>query len=241
MKTCPRCNASIEETCRFCPNCGASQIVIAVGAPEAEAPATSPLEPAPPPVPSAAEASAGEPVPPPIAPPPALIAPALLRPALVSGLLMGGLSALPFVNLCCCLWMIGGGMLASYLYMKQVAVAPSVFGMTSTEGAKVGLAAGFFGFITGVVIFGLLQLVMGVGRGAFWRGFREGMQEAMARQGEVPPQTRQFFDWLSTPAGAAFTVVLTITMFFVAFIVLGALGGMLGASLFRKNPRPAAS
>ncbi len=39
-------------------------------------------------------------------------------PALLGGLFIGMLSALPIVsvgNCCCCLWMIGGGVLAAYL------------------------------------------------------------------------------------------------------------------------------
>jgi hypothetical protein len=40
-----------------------------------------------------------------------------LQPALFGGLFIGVLSALPIINIanCCCLWVIGGGVLATYL------------------------------------------------------------------------------------------------------------------------------
>lgn len=135
-------------------------------------------------------------------------------------------------------------MLASYLYMKQAAsgtagLGPAAFGITSTEGARVGLAAGFFGFITGFAIFAFIQGVMLAGRGSFASRLRQHIEETITRQGDVPPETRQLLDWLSTPGGTAFFLVLMITVFFFAFIGLGALGGMLGANFFRKSPKPA--
>jgi len=39
-----------------------------------------------------------------------------LKPAVLGGLVVGILSAIPFVNYCCCLWAIGGGLLAGMLY-----------------------------------------------------------------------------------------------------------------------------
>jgi len=41
-----------------------------------------------------------------------------LQPALLGGTFLGILSALPIVsaaNLCCCLWVVAGGVLAAYL------------------------------------------------------------------------------------------------------------------------------
>ena len=51
--------------------------------------------------------------------------PARLQPALVGGLFTGILSALPFVstvNACCCLWVIAGGVLTSYLMQERSAL-----------------------------------------------------------------------------------------------------------------------
>jgi len=43
------------------------------------------------------------------------------QPALFGGLFIGVLSALPIINIgnCCCLWVIGGGVLATYLMQQN--------------------------------------------------------------------------------------------------------------------------
>ena len=48
-------------------------------------------------------------------------APPKLQPALFGGLFIGVLSALPIINIgnCCCLWVIGGGVLATYLMQQN--------------------------------------------------------------------------------------------------------------------------
>ncbi len=48
------------------------------------------------------------------------------QPALLGGLVLGVLSALPIVsigNVCCCLWVISGGVLAAYLLQRNQADA----------------------------------------------------------------------------------------------------------------------
>ena len=44
------------------------------------------------------------------------------NPVLVGGLVMGVLSALPIIsagNLCCCLWIISGGLVAAYVLQQN--------------------------------------------------------------------------------------------------------------------------
>ena len=63
-------------------------------------------------------------------------APPRLQPAFCGGLFIGVLSALPIINIgnCCCLWVLGGGVLAAYL-MQQNHPYP----ITAADGALVGL------------------------------------------------------------------------------------------------------
>ena len=45
-----------------------------------------------------------------------------LQPALIGGVVTGVLSALPFIsgfNACCCLWVVSGGLVASYLLQQS--------------------------------------------------------------------------------------------------------------------------
>src|SRR5688572_3770322 len=72
-----------------------------------------------------------------------------LKPALLGGLIVGILSAIPFINYCCCIWSIGGGLLAGFLYIKSSPTPVSV-----GEGAIVGGLAGIVG--------GILYLIIGL-------------------------------------------------------------------------------
>ena len=65
-------------------------------------------------------------------------------PALLGGLFIGVLSALPVVQICncCCLWIIGGGLLAAYLKQQNQPVS-----LTLMQGAQVGLFAGLIGSV----------------------------------------------------------------------------------------------
>jgi hypothetical protein len=40
--------------------------------------------------------------------------------AVIGGAVAGVLSAIPILSNCCCLWAIGGGLLAVFLYAKNV-------------------------------------------------------------------------------------------------------------------------
>jgi hypothetical protein len=73
-----------------------------------------------------------------------------LRPALIGGLVLGLLSGLPYIslgNVACCIWVVAGGALATYLYIKKSPTPVDV-----GEGALVGLLAGVFGFIVRIIV-----------------------------------------------------------------------------------------
>src|SRR4029078_9604399 len=63
-------------------------------------------------------------------------------PALLGGLFIGVLSALPVVQLCncCCLWIVGGGLLAAYLQQQNQPVS-----LTLAQGARLRVFAGLIG------------------------------------------------------------------------------------------------
>jgi len=58
-------------------------------------------------------------------------------PALIGGAVAGFLSAIPFFNCLCCIWIIGGAMLAAYLLAKDYPVA-----LSAGDGALVGIFTG---------------------------------------------------------------------------------------------------
>ena len=89
-----------------------------------------------------------------------------LQPALLGGVFIGVLSALPFIgagNCCCCMWVLGGGILSVYL-RQQNSPAP----LEASEGALLGLmAAGETG--SDAVSRGIAYLEAAPRDGARWR------------------------------------------------------------------------
>jgi uncharacterized protein YqgC (DUF456 family) len=153
---------------------------------------------------------------------------AMLMPAVWGGLLMGVLSALPFVgavNMCCCLWVVLGGLMAAYLLQSNSPQA-----ITTGDGALVGLLAGIIGAVVQTIISLPMNLLMG--------GLvRRVLQEVVNATPDIPDNARQIFDRLGS--SAEFTVLgVVIGFFFWLFFgsLFAALGGLLGTVFFKKKP-----
>jgi hypothetical protein len=155
--------------------------------------------------------------------------PAKLQPALFGGLFMGVLSALPFINLgnCCCLWVIGGGVLAAYVMQQNHPLPIAV-----ADGALVGLIAGVFGAIIGTVLSIPIEMAFGD-----WQ--RQLAQRVIENMGGMPPDAEEMFDRYRA-GGAAWGVMKMVTLMLGVVIgaVFGMLGGVLGASMFRRDQPP---
>jgi len=149
--------------------------------------------------------------------------PTLFTPALIGGAVAGLLSAIPVVNCLCCLWIIGGGALAAHLWAKD-----NPRPLTSGEGALVGAFAGLFA----AVIDSLISLPLAAVNAAF---FRRVFERLSAYVEEMPTGWERYFDRTGPFEVGWFFLGLVIAAFI--FSVLGALGGVLGQSLFgRKSP-----
>lgn len=74
-----------------------------------------------------------------------------MKPALLGGLIVGLLSSIPIINYCCCIWGIGGGALAGFLYIKD-SPAPVRPGDGAVIGALAGLIGGVIFFVVGFPI-----------------------------------------------------------------------------------------
>jgi hypothetical protein len=148
-----------------------------------------------------------------------------LQPALFGGLFIGVLSALPLINIgnCCCLWVIGGGVLATYL-MQQNHPYP----IAAADGALVGLLAGLIGGVLGT----LLSIPVDMMMGPFQRQL---MERIISSNPDFPPEARSMIENMS--AGAAATA-LKLVFTTVIGAVFGMLGGLLGVALFKKKDLP---
>jgi len=146
---------------------------------------------------------------------------------------MGVLSALPIIsagNLCCCLWVISGGVVAAYLFQQNHA-AP----ITPSDGALVGLLAGLVG---AVVIF-----VLSIPIDLLVAPMELAMVQRILDNGALPPEARDMLDRYGRGGGlgAGFFIVRKIVGLMVwAFVggIFSTLGGLLGALIFKKQTPP---
>jgi hypothetical protein len=151
-----------------------------------------------------------------------------LQPAVYGGLFIGVLSALPIINIgnCCCLWVIGGGVLATYL-MQQNHPYP----IAAADGALAGLMAGLIGGVVGT----LLSIPIDMMMGPFQKQFMEGI---LSRSQEMPEETRRMLENLNTGAAGAAMIGIKLVFSVVIGAIFGMLGGLLGVALFKKKDLP---
>ena len=150
---------------------------------------------------------------------------ARFQPALLGGLFIGVLSALPVIGIanCCCLWVILGGMLTTYLQQQATPVPVE----TSTA-AIGGLIAGAIG--------GLISSVAGMIMFRFIGGdSQQAIEQALTNIPNMPPETAEWVRGLTQGPGLALvSMIVTVPL----YAVFGMLGALLGLAFFRKKVTP---
>ena len=149
-----------------------------------------------------------------------------LQPAFWGGLFIGVLSALPLIsagNCCCCLWVLMGGALATYLRQQNMPVQ-----VDAAEGAIMGLMAGAIG--------GVIWTVLGIPLQMLTAGFQEQWMDTVLNSNpDMPAEVRDMMERFA--AGAAFSIIAFVFNF-CASLLFGTLGGLLGVAIFKKNVPP---
>lgn len=150
-----------------------------------------------------------------------------LQPALLGGLFIGVLSALPVINIgnCCCLWVLGGGMLAAYL-MQQNYPYP----ISAADGALVGLMAGALGGVVGTII--------SIPMDAMMAPFMQRMLERMASNPDFPAETRTMLENMTMGGVTVVRVLLRLFLGVCVGALFAMLGGLLGVAVFKKKDLP---
>lgn len=147
------------------------------------------------------------------------------QPALLGGVFVGVFSSLPVVsaaNLCCCLWVVAGGILTTYL-QQQNRGGPIEAG----DAAVGGLMAGTIGAVLYLIVIGLT--LSGT-------TFQEQFRALIDSSPELPVQVRDSLT--NIIAGRNMIVAMgAVTLPTYAFSCM--LGGLLGTVIFRKAPPPA--
>jgi hypothetical protein len=147
-----------------------------------------------------------------------------MQPALLGGLLIGVLSALPFVSMCCCLWVIAGGVLTTYLLQERSRVP-----VTAGDAAVAGLLAGVIGAILSTILSQLLALVRGV-------TFADAINDVIGRA-RLPPEATGILEQVRDFPGALI-VLFSLLMALIIYPMFALLGALLGVALFKRQPPP---
>ena len=146
---------------------------------------------------------------------------------------MGVLSALPIVsagNACCCLWVVSGGVIAAYLFQQNKA-AP----ITPADGALIGLLAG----VTGAFVHFLVAIPVDI----LVAPLQQAMVQRLLDMGTLPPEVRDMMERYgrSDAIGGTFFIIgriLGLMFWIVVGAIFSALGGVLGALIFKKQTPP---
>ncbi len=150
---------------------------------------------------------------------------AMFSAALISGAVAGVLSGVPFACGLCCLWIIGGGMLAAYLLVKGSPVALYV-----GDGAIVGVFTG----IVAAVVRAFISIP--------FRSFNiEFLQKVITWLTEFGGEMPSGYEEMLESGSTQLTVpgfLIGLVFFAIVFSILGALGGIIGISLFGKKVTP---
>ncbi len=155
----------------------------------------------------------------------------MLKPALAGGVLLGILSALPiinFFNCVCCAWVIGGGVLAAYMYVKDSPVP-----VTLGRGVGLGLVTGLIGTIV-CALFSLPMYLM------LYRGgrlsFAEQLRQTLDQVPNIPSETREALRAMADRGGMdVLVLVFGLLFMFVIYSLFAMLGGAVGVALFEKR------
>jgi hypothetical protein len=146
---------------------------------------------------------------------------------------MGVLSALPIIsagNVCCCLWVVSGGVIGAYLYQQNHS-GP----ITPADGALVGLLAGLVGALVRTLVAIPIDILVAP--------MEQAMVQRLLDMGTLPPEIHDMMERYGRGGGmgGAFVVIGRIfgLMFWACIgAVFSTLGGLLGALIFKKETPP---
>ncbi|MGA2991486.1 MAG: zinc-ribbon domain-containing protein [Candidatus Korobacteraceae bacterium] len=228
---CKKCGAMVEDGIPFCSRCGAPQVRVMIASDEA---ATEPLPPGnpddaqPPAEPVSPESAPTFPAAPRVDP---MDRRAVIFSALLAGFTAGLGTLLPFLPVII-LSMVAAGGIAVTLYKRRV---PYV-SVPPKRGFRIGALAGLFGFVlnAGASVLGMLS---DQNREALRAAMRERLKEAMAVNSDASAQQmlNRLGEMISTTGGLAALFAFSLLLFGLIFVLLGGLGGSIGAALFGKK------
>jgi hypothetical protein len=155
-----------------------------------------------------------------------------VQPALAGGMFLGILSTVPFIsaaNCICCMWILLGGGLASFLLAKQ---RPS--GITYGDGAFVGVLSGLFGSIVGTTIHIPMQMISVRLFGAQTEQFEEWLRRLGVEEGPM----RDWMIRMTSGEISVATVLFTFFSYLLMWSLFAMIGGILAVAILNKRVQP---
>jgi ribosomal protein L40E len=218
---CHRCGANLSASDMFCPNCGSPQLKLAQQ--------------------EEGETTSGG-VRPPGAPPrtqgiswkDAILA------ALLVAVPAGLLSAVSVLSWGCCLWVVGGAVLAIVLYHRR---APG-FLLETRSGVRIGAVAGLIAAYSSVIataiwrVFARYVLHQGYAIDQFYDAVIQQSTAFVKTNPDAEAQWHAYVHFLMSPDGRAAYTLINAATTSVGIILFSAIGGALGVRLLtpRKTP-----
>jgi hypothetical protein len=148
---------------------------------------------------------------------------------------MGVLSALPLVyfgNVCCCMWVVCGGLAAAYVLQQNTSTP-----ISPADGALVGLLAG----LAGAVVHLLLSIPIDILASPYERTL---VQRLIGIAGTMPPEMRETVERaMNQREHAGIGLLLAGRVFvFILMLCIGSvfstIGGLIGSMLFKRATPP---
>lgn len=148
----------------------------------------------------------------------------MFKPVAIGGILLGVLSSV--VNCGCCIWMIGGGVLAAYIYIKESPVMVPL---------SKGILLGFFVAIIGTLVYALLIPIILRSSGGITE-IGEQMQEIWDQLPIFPQENREeLMELVQSDSFASILYVSLLIGQFLGSCIFAMVGGALGVAIFEKR------
>jgi hypothetical protein len=151
----------------------------------------------------------------------------MLKPAAIGGILLGVLSSIPIVSCGCCIWMIGGGILAAYLFVKESPVMVPL---------SKGVLLGFFVAVIGTLVYALFQIPLLLMSPEKSTELVVQMQQFLDQFPGFGPENReQIMELARSERFVSILYVSSLIGQFLGNCLLAMVGGALGVAIFEKR------
>lgn len=151
-----------------------------------------------------------------------------LKSALIGGVICGIASGLPYigsVNMACCALYIGGGILATYLLMKdRQTIEKAPYGDGSVVGLLTGLIGGIVATLTLLVTGGITDQAEQV---------LDSLRMAAGQGAEMPQGLLDLFDTSEGASGGL--ILMNLVLSVVTGAIAACIGGIVGVAIFHKK------